>query len=106
MIIPSAVRSEHPNACSARSKYYYLITHNYEDITVFSRILVQSRFISGLHLRYTRTDARTELTLKVLIDTDVVHIRSLAPYQPVFDLKKYFHFCEESRWCLCAQTVV
>jgi len=42
----------------------------YDDLTVFSRILVQSRFISGRHIHYTHTHRQTDRTnVKVLMMT-------------------------------------
>ena len=44
--------------------------YTYDDVTVFSHILAQSRFISGRHIRYTRTHTHTDRTnVKVLILT-------------------------------------
>ena len=47
--------------------------YTYDDVTVFSRILAQSRFISRRHIRYTRTD------VKVLI-CPVCHCISSPPH--------------------------
>ena len=51
-------------ACRGQSTKY---SHHYDDITVFSRILAQSRFISRRHIRDTHTHGQTELGVRAMI---------------------------------------